>query len=304
MKKYLITHTDLDGISPIILLSLTNEDFDYKCLDIKDLDVFFEELKNADLSEYDEIYFTDLSLTDEMYKILTGLNKNIKVFDHHETHLFANIYDFVTVKVNLNNRPTCGTELFYEFLKDKYDLLNNENIKNYVEYVRQIDTFTFTSDIPKQLDMLKESMDKNDFIKSISRRLKKDKPFAFTSFEKRFIKLKTNEIERYIKSKEKGLQRVNINGYTCGIIFAEVNKSVIGDYIAKKYDDIDIVILINAANRISYRSVKDDVDVAEFAANFGGGGHKHASGSKFDDSDRLNILRAYFTNVQELDKKI
>ena len=36
MKKYLITHTDLDGVSPIILLGLTNESFDYKCVDLLD----------------------------------------------------------------------------------------------------------------------------------------------------------------------------------------------------------------------------------------------------------------------------
>ena len=114
MKKYLITHTDLDGVSPIILLGLTNESFDYKCVDIKDLTNLMEELKTTDLSLYDEIYFTDLSLTEEMYDVLLSLNKPIKIFDHHETHLFANRYEFATVKVDLNNKKTCGTELFYE----------------------------------------------------------------------------------------------------------------------------------------------------------------------------------------------
>lgn len=199
MKKYLITHTDLDGVSPIILLGLTNESFDYKCVDIKDLPNLMEELKTTDLSLYDEMYFTDLSLTEEMYGDLLSLNKPIKVFDHHETHLFANKYEFATVKVDLNNRKTCGTELFYEYLKEKYPELNKDNIKTYVEYVRELDTFAFTSDIPKQIDMIKESMDRYDFIKSMIRRLKKDKPFNFTTFEKRYIKLRTEELDRYIK---------------------------------------------------------------------------------------------------------
>lgn len=301
MKKYLITHTDLDGVSPIILLSLTSELFDYKCVDIKDLTSLMEELKTADLSIYDELYFTDLSLTEEMYEVLLSLNKPIKVFDHHETHLFANKYEFVTVKVDLNGRKTCGTELFYEYLKEKYPELNKENIKTYVEYVRELDTFTFTSDIPKQIDMIKESMDRCEFIKSIVRRLKKDKPFTFTAFEKKYIKLRSEELDRYIKKKEKGMQRFLIKGLRCAVVFAETNKSFIGDYISQKYDDIDLVILIDASSRISYRTNKENVNVADFAANFGGGGHRCASGSKFDDQDRSNILKAYFEDVKELD---
>lgn len=302
MKKYLITHTDLDGVSPIILLGLTNESFDYKCVDIKDLPNLMEELKTTDLSLYDEMYFTDLSLTEEMYGVLLSLNKPIKVFDHHETHLFANKYEFATVKVDLNNRKTCGTELFYEYLKEKYPELNKDNIKTYVEYVRELDTFAFTSDIPKQIDMIKESMDRYDFIKSMIRRLKKDKPFNFTTFEKRYIKLRTEELDRYIKKKEKGMQKVLINGFRCGVIFAETNKSFIGDYISQKYDDIDLVILIDASSRISYRTNKENINVADFASNFGGGGHKCASGSKFGNENRINILKDYFGDVKELEE--
>lgn len=302
MKKYLITHTDLDGVSPIILLGLTNESFDYKCVDIKDLTNLMEELKTTDLSLYDEMYFIDLSLTEEMYGVLLSLNKPIKVFDHHETHLFANKYEFATVKVDLNNRKTCGTELFYEYLKEKYPELNKDNIKTYVEYVRELDTFAFTSDIPKQIDMIKESMDRYDFIKSMIRRLKKDKPFNFTTFEKRYIKLRTEELDRYIKKKEKGMQKVLINGFRCGVIFAETNKSFIGDYISQKYDDIDLVILIDASSRISYRTNKENINVADFASNFGGGGQKCASGSKFDNENRINILKDYFGDVKELEE--
>ena len=69
--------------------------------------------------------------------------------------------------------------------------------------MRELDTFAFTSDIPKQIDMIKESMDRYDFIKSMIRRLKKDKPFNFTTFEKRYIKLRTEELDRYIKKERK-----------------------------------------------------------------------------------------------------
>ncbi len=71
---------------------------------------------------------------------------------------------------------------------------------------------------------------------------------------------------------------------------------------SKKYDDIDLVILIDASSRISYRTNKENINVADFASNFGGGGHKCASGSKFDNENRINILKDYFGDVKELEE--
>ena len=302
MKKYLITHTDLDGISPIILLKLANVDFDYKTVEIRDLEEFINSFVKSDLSEYDTIYITDLTLTDEMYEKIITLNKKILVFDHHETHLFANKYPFVTVSVNLHGRQTCGTELFYEYLKEMYKNLDQENIKEYVKYVRELDTFNFASDLPKHLDTIKETIGANDFIKTMVKRLSKDKPFTLTAFEKRFIKLKTQELERYLQKKEKDMQKFIIDGKKCAVCFAETNKSMLGNYISTKYPEYDLVILIDASSRISYRTARDNVSVSDFASNYGGGGHRLASGSKFDNKDRTNIIKSYFKDVKEMEK--
>ncbi len=302
MKKYLITHIDLDGISPIILLKLAGVDFNYKTTELKDLGDFINTFVESDLSEYDTIYVTDLTLTDEMYEKLIALNKQLLVFDHHQTHLYANKYPFVTVSVDLHGRQTCGTELFYEYLKDIYKDLNKENIKEYVKYVRELDTFNFTSDLPKHLDTIKETIGANDFIKTMVKRLSKDKPFALTTFEKRFIKLKTQELERYLQKKEKDMQAFIIDGKKCAVCFAETNKSILGNYISTKYPEYDLVVLIDASSRISYRTARDDIDLCEFVSTYGGGGHRLASGSKFDNEDRINIIKSYFKDVKEIEK--
>lgn len=204
MKDLLITHVDLDGISPIILMNLTNRKFDYKTIEISEVTTTFNELFASDLSTYENIYVTDLTLTQEIYDYLNEHKLNIRVFDHHETHLFANSYDYVTVKVCDNNIQTCGTELFYNYLKTIYPELNTKMIAHYVELVRQLDTYTFTSDLPKEVDFLKETYGKLDFIKSMTRRLKKNKEeFTLTSFEKRFVKLKTEEKMRYMQKKKR-----------------------------------------------------------------------------------------------------
>ena len=127
MKDYLlITHTDLDGISPIILMNLIEADFEYKSVDIKDLDQTFDELyETEEIKNYKNIYVVDLSLTEHIYNLLKEHEQNnILVFDHHATHLFANEYQFVTVAVELNGRKTCGTELFYNHLVKTNQILD------------------------------------------------------------------------------------------------------------------------------------------------------------------------------------
>jgi oligoribonuclease NrnB/cAMP/cGMP phosphodiesterase (DHH superfamily) len=301
-KTLLITHTDLDGISPIILLNLTGIKFEYKTVEIADLETVWNELVEAGFEKYDQIYFTDLSLTQNMYDYINEHELNVKVFDHHETHLFANVYPYVTVKVDIDGVPTCATELFYLYLKKIYkDELNKKSLKQYVDYVRELDTYKFTSDIPRQIDSLKSTYGSKDFIKSFTRRLKNKEEFSFTSFEKRLTKVKAEELQRYLEKKEKKMVRYKIDGHDVGVVFAETNKSDLGNYLSKNNPDLEFIILIDASSRISYRASRDDVNVSEFASIYGGGGHKLASGSGFTDEDRDKIVSMYFKDVKKIE---
>lgn len=305
MKNLLITHTDLDGISPIILMNLTEEEFTYKSIEINEVEETFNELIENDLTKYENVYVTDLTIPESIYEKINELNlTNIKVFDHHETHLYANKENYTEIKCELNGRPTCGTELFYEYLKTIHKELDKNIIKEYVELVRQLDTYTFINDIPKQLDLLKDTFGKLEFIKTITKRLKKDKEeFTFTTFEKRFLKLRQNEVERYLQKMEKKMKLYEINNKKCGVVFAETNKSALGNYLSNKYPELDLIILIDASSRISYRTSRDDVRVNDFASIYTGGGHPKASGSKFDDQDREKIVEYYFKNIKRLEDK-
>ena len=110
-KTLLITHTDLDGISPIILLNLTGIKFEYKSIEIHDVLKTWEELKTEGLEKFEEIFVTDLTLPQEIYDDIENMNLNVKVFDHHETHLFANKYKYVDVSVDINGFRTCGMRI-------------------------------------------------------------------------------------------------------------------------------------------------------------------------------------------------
>ena len=67
-KTLLITHTDLDGVSPIILLELAGVKFDYKTVEISDImDTWNELIENDELKNYELIYVCDLTLPQAIY---------------------------------------------------------------------------------------------------------------------------------------------------------------------------------------------------------------------------------------------
>ena len=301
MKDLLISHVDLDGISPNIILKLTGRNFEYKNIEINDIDKYFDELFNKDLSKYEHIYICDLTLTDHAYELINNSNlTNVLVFDHHKSHLDANKYSYVTVKVEINGRKTCGTELFYLYLKDIYKDLNKNIIKEYVDIVRELDTYNFIDEERAQnLNSLHELLGHKDFVTTIVKRLKKDKEhFEFTTFEKRLFKLERNKVNRYMKYKDTEMKRYTVDGKKCGVVFAETNKSELGNYLSNKYPELDLIIIINAAQSISYRTCKDNIDLSVFSAAYGGGGHAKAAGSIITDEQKEKIIKMYFKEVK------
>ena len=60
MKNLLISHiSDIDGVSPVILLKLVNMDFDYTLKEPHEMEEYIEDLLKTDLSIYKTIYITD-----------------------------------------------------------------------------------------------------------------------------------------------------------------------------------------------------------------------------------------------------
>lgn len=303
MKDLLITHTDLDGISPIILMNLTNRKFDYKSIEINEVEDTFNELFTTDLSIYEHIYITDLTIPESVYETLKN-KENVLVFDHHETHLYATKYTFATVKVEAFNHLTCGTELFYNYLKNIYPNLDTPILNEYVDLVRQIDTWDFTNiELAKQLGSLPTIYGKKEFIKLLTNRLKKNKDkFELTGFEKRYLKIKKEEETNFIDNKNKQMVKYLIDGRKCGVVFAgNCNKSELGNVLATNNPDLDLIIIIDTAKAISYRTARDDVRVNDFAAIYGGGGHQKASGSSFNDEMREFIVKSYYKDVKRLE---
>ena len=84
----------------------------------------------------------------------------------------------------------------------------------------------------------------------------------------------------------------NVLGYTCGVVFADKHFSELGNKICQRHPEIDFCAMIDMDGTISYRTVRDDINLgADIAKMFGGGGHAKAAGSRFsDEMMRLSFI--------------
>ena len=229
MKTLLISHiADNDGISPVILLKLVIDDFDYKLLEIYEVEEYMNLfIDSKEYKKYDRIYFTDLKLSMELCKKIDSIDElknKLLVFDHHQSNLFANDFDFATVVVkNEEGRMECGTSLFYKYLKSKYanSILDNQIVSNYVELVRENDTWDYLIEnelIAKKLGMLFSLYNKERYINNMIYNLKNN--IVPKTIIKEISDIVSNEVEDTIKKPEKTITR-NQSGYIFSSILKE-----------------------------------------------------------------------------------
>jgi len=301
--KLLLSHiADPDGVTPVILLNLLNEEFEYKLFEVKELSKFIEERIDTDyFDKYEDIFIVDLGITKECAdKIINSKYKNkFKLFDHHESHYYLNEYDFATVMEEVNGFKECGTTIFFNYLVKNYDnkTLTKPSVINFVELVRENDTWQFTDfkEDSMNLSNLFGFYGKEKYIDLYTEFLKKNDKFYFTSMELVILECLNREKEEYLKKLEDTIIIRNIKGYNIGIVFAEKYRSQVGDHLANLYkDEIDFVAIINLARHISFRGIKEDKPVNKFAEVYGGGGHPLAAAMSYPEDVKQKIITYIF----------
>ncbi len=298
----LFTHVDLDGIGCAVLAKLAFcDDVDieycnYDDIDEKVNDFYFDYTIDKNLREkYDHVYITDISILDKFAKRInnSSLSEHITLLDHHPTALDLNKYDWCLVSIsNINGIKTSGTELFYQNLKSKQlfpeYLENSSYLKEFVEVVRNYDTWrwaTLGKDglICKQINDLMYIYGRDYFIEwCIDEIIGESFPTLFSE-DKLVLKVKQQEIDKYIEEKNKTIFFGTLCDKKCGFVFADRYLSELGNKLCTMHPEIDFVAMIDIDNcTISYRTIKDDIDLGkDVAAQFGGGGHPKAAGSRF-----------------------
>lgn len=312
MKVFLISHiADADGVMPVILTDLAFENYDYKLLDIKDVDAFMNEsIDNNLFDEYDKVFMTDLNVSEELAERINNIdfiNKFI-VLDHHIGSMDLNKYDFITVVDEANNMKESGTSLYYEYLIKNYpnDLLLKNSVKYMVNLVRLGDTWEwkkYNIQEARDLSTILSYYGIEEFIDNYKMFLRENNEFYFNKMENTLLKIDRYKKEDYINYIKENMVIRNINGYNAGIVFAENYRSELGNELSEIYKDkIDFVMIINLNRSISFRCVKDDIDVNEIAKLFNGGGHKKAAGAPLKDNTYEKLIDEFLkiNSVKEL----
>ena len=297
----LFTHTDLDGVSCEILGKIAfGEDIDVVRCNYGDIDAKVEEFING-AEEYDKLFITDISVNKEIADKLLSVSDKVILLDHHKTALWLNEYPYALVQVEDESvGKMCGAYLFYEYLKKNHkEFDDTPALKLFIDYVRMYDTWEwkekYDNIIPKRLNDLMYMDGPNEFIDKMVYRLENNL-FILDDTDLMKLQIEQTYINSYIAQKNETLM-VNDDlfpGYTVGITFADKYISELGNKLCELHPELDFVVLINMSTlTVSYRTVKDNLDLSDIAKGFGGGGHPKASGSRFDASivnDMLNNI--------------
>lgn len=304
----LFTHRDLDGIGCAVLAQLTfGKNVNITYCNYDEVDVLVREYISKMDKEHDTCFVTDISIKDDLASVIDHeYENNFKLFDHHKTALDLNKYNWCAVET-VNNKKglqTCGTELFYEYLvAHKYLKVD---VKDFVKLVTNYDTWRWTEIgnlglISKKMNDLLYLYGRDEFVKWCLNKIRNNK--SFLSFDKKdelLLQFNQKEIEKYIDLKENEMI-INCDGeYKYGVVFAEKYFSELGNELCNRNPNLDFIAMANAGTcSVSYRTIKDNIDVGMIAKKYDGGGHPKSAGSKFKPYVVTQFIANIFKEIGE-----
>lgn len=298
----ILSHNDLDGVGCGVLAKLAfGQDVKVRYNSISSLNreiEYFLENDNPDTF----LFITDLSPNEQNEKKLQqyfDVNGNVKLIDHHKTAVHFNDYEWGYVLIeDVDGRLTSATSLFYEYLLTNKLLEENEAISEFVELVRQYDTWEWEKNENQKahsLNSLFYLVSIDEFEETMIERLQNNNHFDFDEFEKRLLNMEEDKIDRYIRRKRREIVQKKIGNYYTGVVYAESYHSELGSELGKEHSHLDYITILNmGGKRISFRTIHDHVDVSEIAGRFGGGGHQKAAGCNLiEEAYKLYVLETF-----------
>lgn len=298
----IFTHTDLDGVGCAVLAKLYNPTIEVEYCDYNNINE-----KVCDFLNYHfplgDLYITDISVSDEVAERIDSIGTDFILLDHHPTALGLNKYPWCTVNVEDDDTglKTCGTEMFYHYLVETGCLDRSEFLDRFVEIVRDYDTWRWAElgedgVICKQINDLLYICGRDNFINWCLSSFTQRKFPRLGDTENMLLRLRQEEINRYVSDKNQQLIIHSFKRWTCGYVFADRFVSELGNQLCKMHPEIDFVVIIDVAHcTVSYRTLKDDIDLGKDVARiYGGGGHPKAAGSQFDRAMQLQIIQKLF----------
>lgn len=275
-------------------------DVDIEYCSYDDIDLKVEEYFNSG-SECNYCHITDISINEELAYKINNSEKAFQLLDHHATVLNLNKFDWCTVKVeNEDGIKTSGTELYYHYLMDNGYLNEADVLDRFSELVRNYDTWRWSTlgddgIICKKVNDLLYLYGRNKFIDWCLAELHFGTFPRLEYTDKLVLEIEQNNIDNYVKKKDEQMITTVLCDMICGVVFAEKYFSELGNRLCEMHPEIDFVAMVDMSGTISYRAVKDDIDLGKDVAKmFGGGGHAKAAGSRFDSGMKYDVISKIF----------
>lgn len=255
----LLTHNDLDGSGPVIILNKYFELIETIHCSNENMDqIISDNVLNEDiLNSYDAVFITDIHCSKDTADKINELNKNnqdkIFLLDHHKTAMWLNEYPFAVIEtnnpedsfshigiriINLYNYKDTGTlgnasatTLLYDFMLSVVSIINKKK------------------HLPYDLESIK------------------DKSYTICYC---FAEQHLSELFEYMEEK-----------YPPVYLDKNNNSGIIDFYI------------VITDQGISFRSRGNDcIDVSEIAKLYGGGRHPQAAGCAINKEAQLSYVKA------------
>ena len=312
----LFSHCDMDGVACAILAKIAfgDKNVDVEYCNYDDINEKVREFYNSGRDrEYYRVYITDISISDDLADEIDKYGcGNWFLFDHHGTATGLNRFGWCEVSVhNRNGLKTCGTELFYDelLLDRRFENKHHEfmvTLRHFVDVVRDWDTWRWkelseAGEISKQLNDLLYIYGREGFINWVIQQVTIGwGKIIFNETDRALLANRQRSLEEYVNKKNSEMiTYLDQFGKFCGIVFADRQISELGNRLSELHKELDYIALIDVAGRkVSYRTVRDDVDLGkEIAHAFGGGGHAKAAGSTFGEDVWYGIIGRLFTGV-------
>lgn len=325
MKTKIFTHTDLDGIGCAVLayLAFGGENVDVEYCDYKDVDEKVRRFgESEEYKSYDKVYITDISVSENLAASMNTalVSDKLMLLDHHATAEWLNKYDWCDVSVlDVVGIKNSGTMMFFRHLnsRGKFNKYNDRvkcNICKFAKTVRDYDTWRWKEELGddgivcKQLNDLFHIYGREQFIEWATHIIRVRDVFPmFDMTDVALLENKQKDIDIYVSQKNKQLMTIKDNfGYTCGVVFAERHFSELGNKLSELHPELDYIAMVDIGfGGVSYRTVKDNIDLGgEIAHSFGGGGHRKAAGSNFDEIGVRDLVTEYIFDLKGLRREI
>lgn len=312
-KVLLFTHkNDIDGMGSAVLAKLAFNEVDYVLCETFELQkAIGSYIASGKIYYYDFIFITDLWLEEPMFSVIAQderLRGKWFILDHHKssfTHLANSLVNNkvpdsqTIIRVENKNGLCSGTSLFYEYLIQNNFLKDTGACSTFVELTRRHDTWEwktrYNDESARELALLFEVLSPEGYINVMYKKLTVagvGGDFIFDSYERMLIENKKALVLEKVKQYAENMYYKEIMGLKAGIAFINYEyRNELGEYLREQKYDIDFVAVV-ALDRgtISYRSVKDDVNVRNIAVAMGGKGHDKAATNPISEEQKLAIL--------------